>query len=105
LLSRRAAQPTGAFGNQLFELRNSLRLCRLSGRILIAARLGEQRREVRSTATEGAFLFGYLLLGKQEKVTRLSGRIPTIKNKAGTCRLLQTPGFRIKSGMTPAPSP
>jgi len=47
---------------------------------LIAARLGEQRREVRSTAAEGASLFGYLILGKQNKVTRLSGRDPTCPN-------------------------
>jgi hypothetical protein len=52
-----AAGP-GAFGNHLFELRDSLRFVQAVRVSLIAARLGEQRKEVRSTVAEGVFSFG-----------------------------------------------
>ncbi|MEZ0271752.1 MAG: hypothetical protein ACAH18_06650 [Methylophilaceae bacterium] len=55
---------TGAFGNQLFEFRDRPRFCGLLGRVLIAARLGEQRRGVRSTAAAGSPSLWFLSLGE-----------------------------------------
>jgi hypothetical protein len=64
----------GGFRRALFELRDKPRFMRLVRASCAAARLGEQRKGVRSTAAEGALFFGYFRLGKQTKVARLSGR-------------------------------
>ena len=80
-----SAVELGVVGNQLFELRDRLLFCSLLGRVLIAAQLGEQRKEVRSTAAGGVLFFGYFRLDKQTKVSRLSGRDPTYVHSAN-CR-------------------
>jgi hypothetical protein len=67
---RRAAQGKTEKEVQMFEP---------AGRVSELPGLTEQRRAVpvpRDRRIRGALLFGYFLLGKQEKVTRLSGRRP-----------------------------
>jgi hypothetical protein len=40
----------------------------------------EQHRELRRSVARGAFLFDYLLLGKQEKVIRLAAETAGVKD-------------------------
>jgi hypothetical protein len=58
-----------------------------AGRVSELPGLTEQRRAVpvlRDRRIRGALLFGYFLLGKQEKVTRLSGRRPDAMHRRTT---------------------
>jgi len=61
----------GVFGNHLFELRCKPRFVWLVRASLIDAHEGEQRRK---QAGGGVFLFGYFILDKQNKVSRLKAK-------------------------------
>ncbi|HYN55388.1 MAG TPA: hypothetical protein VES38_11870 [Methylotenera sp.] len=67
----------GVFGNRLFEFRGGLRFlqdARASFRLtpMMVSSTGNQRKW-------GALLFGYFVLGKQNKVTRLVAKRNVIK--------------------------
>lgn len=68
----------GAFGKRLFESSD------LIGEFTLAAHETEQRRK---QAVGGALFFGYLLLSKQKKVTRLEAKRNLLFN---CCELLFT---------------
>jgi len=53
----------------------------------------EKREAQEFGGVQGGLFFGYLLLAKQKKVSRLSGRDPTSKKASRSVTLFKTPQF------------